>query len=293
MSKTKGRRLAAARHIPGLTVCSVWVIVTFVILIYVAVASTRTSRDIFQGTVFQFEGEYGWGDWWEQAKTNYETAWKVQELYKFFLNSIIYAIFAVAGGVGMAAPAAYVLSRYRFTGNGLIKRALVLAMSIPSILMILPLYALFVEYDIQGRVALTVVYACKRVPYSTIYLLNFFETISKSYEEAAAIDGCPSSKIFLKIMLPMVRPAITTICLFGFLGVLNEYMICLLLIPASNTEAMSLGVGLSRAINALKYQGNYPAMYAAVVIAVVPSILIYAFTSRKIIFGGMGGGVKG
>ena len=285
MSKSKGLRLGAARHIPGWTICGLWVVITFVILIYVAVASFKTPRDIFQGTVFSMES--GW------KPENYATAWKVQKLYMFFLNSIVYAIVAVAAGVAMAAPAAYVLSRYRFPGNGLIKRALVLAMSIPSILMILPLYALFIEWDIQGRGALMVVYACMRVPYSTIFLLNFFETISKSYEEAAAIDGCPSGKIFLKIMLPMVKPAMTTICLFGFLGVLNEYMICLLLIPASNTEAMSLGVGLSRAIKALQYQGNYPAVYAAVVIAVLPSILIYAFTSRKIIFGGMGGGVKG
>ena len=291
MSKAKGRRLSVTRHIPGWTICGLWVLVTFVILVYVAVASTRETRQIFEGTVFEFND--GFKVWWEQAKANYIAAWTTQELYKFFLNSIIYAVVAVAAGVAMAAPAAYVLSRYRFPLNGLIKRALVLAMSIPSILMILPLYALFVEWDIQGRAALTVVYACMRVPYSTIFLLNFFETISKSYEEAAAIDGCPSGKIFLKIMLPMVKPALVTICLFGFLGVLNEYMICLLLIPASNTEAMSLGVGLSRAINALKYQGNYPAMYAAVVIAVMPSILIYAFTSRKIIFGGMGGGVKG
>ena len=284
MSK-KPRRLSAARHAPGLIVCSLWCCMTFVMLGYVLAASLSTPRDIFGGTVFQYKSGLHW--------ENYAEAWSKQKLYLYFFNSLLYAAVAVVGGVSMAAPAAYVLSRYRFTGNGLIKRALLLCLSIPSILMILPLYAMFIKYDIQGRVSLMVVYACMRVPYSTIFLLNFFETISKTYEEAAAIDGCPSGKIFTKIMLPMVKPAVSTICLFGFIGTLNEYMICLLLIPQG--DAMSLGVGLSRTIKALQYggSGGYAAIFAAVVIAVLPSIIIYAFFSRKIVFGGMGGGIKG
>ena len=271
------------RHIPGFIVCSLWCCMTFVILGYVLAASLSTSRDIFMGSVFKYETGFHWD--------NYAVAWSKQKLYLYFFNSLMYAAVAVVGGVGMAAPAAYVLSRYKFFGNSLIKRILVLCLSIPSILLILPLYAMILKYDIQGRGALMFIYACMRVPYSTIFLLNFFETISKTYEEAAAIDGCPSGKIFTKIMLPMVKPAIATICLFGFIGVLNEYMICLLLIPSG--DAMSLGVGLSRAIKALQYVGNYPGIFAAVVIAVAPSIALFAIFSRKIMFGGMGGGIKG
>ncbi|MBP3634361.1 MAG: carbohydrate ABC transporter permease [Oscillospiraceae bacterium] len=282
MSK-KPRRLSGARHAPGLIICGLWCLMTFVILGYVLGASLSTSRDIFMGTVFKYETGLHW--------ENYATAWSKQKLYLYFFNSLLYAAVAVVGGVSMAAPAAYVLSRYKFPGNDLIKRALITCLSIPSILIILPLYSLFIKFDIQGRIALMVVYACMRVPYSTIFLLNFFETISRTYEEAAAIDGCPSGKIFTKIMLPMVKPAISTISLFGFIGTLNEYMICLLLIPTGN--AMSLGVGLARAIKALQYVGNYPAIFSAVVIAVAPSILIYAICSRKIVFGGMGGGIKG
>lgn len=282
MSK-KPRRLSGARHAPGLIICSLWCLMTFVILGYVLAASLSTSRDIFMGTVFKYETGLHW--------ENYAVAWSKQKLYLYFFNSLLYAAVAVVGGVAMAAPAAYVLSRYKFPGNDLIKRALITCLSIPGILIILPLYSLFIKFDIQGRIALMVVYACMRVPYSTIFLLNFFETISRTYEEAAAIDGCPSGKIFTKIMLPMVKPAISTISLFGFIGVLNEYMICLLLIPTGN--AMSLGVGLARAIKALQYVGNYPAIFSAVVIAVAPSILIYAVCSRKIVFGGMGGGIKG
>ena len=288
MSK-KPNRLSGARHTPGMIICGLWCLMTFVILGYVLIASTSTSKDIFMGTVFKALKDPG--QVWIETKGNYIAAWSKQKLYLFFFNSLLYAVVAVVGGVSMAAPAAYVLSRYKFPGNNLIKRMLLLCLSIPSILIILPLYSLFIKFEIQGRIALMVVYACMRVPYSTIFLLNFFETISKTYEEAAAIDGCPSGKIFTKIMLPMVKPAISTISLFGFIGILNEYMICLLLIPSGN--AMSLGVGLARAIKALQYVGDYPAIFSAVVIACAPSIIIYAIFSRKIVFGGMGGGIKG
>ena len=282
MSK-KPSRLSGARHAPGILICSLWCCITFVIFGYVIAASFSTTKDMFQGTVLQYQTGF--------HVENYVEAWTKQALYVCFVNSLVYAAVAVVGGVAMAAPAAYVLSRYRFPGNNLIKRALLLCLSIPSILMILPLYVMFLKLDVQGRVSLMIVYACMRVPYSTIFLLNFFETISKTYEEAAAIDGCPSGKIFTKIMLPMVKPAISTISLFGFIGVLNEYMICLLLIEEE--KALSLGVGLSRTIRALLYEAKQPAIFAAVIIACSPSILIYAVASKKIVFGGMGGGIKG
>jgi len=156
---------------------------------------------------------------------------------------------------------------------------------------VLPIYGLLIQMDFRGRLPLCIVYTCIRVPYTTVFLLNFFETISKTYEEAAAIDGCSDTKVFLKIALPMVRPAMTTITLFNFLNVLNEYFIALLLI--TSTEATSLGVGLNSIVSAMKFTSNFPGIFAAVVIVMLPSIVIYSVTSRKIMYGGMGGGIKG
>lgn len=260
-----------------------WTAFGFGIIIYMAAASLSTSRDIFQGTVFEFLNGFHF--------ENYKTAWSAQKLYLYFFNSLLYATVAVVFGLLMSAPASYVLSRYQFRGNQLIKSALIVAQSIPSILIILPIYGLFVQWNIKGRLALCVLYSCMRVPYCTTYLLNFFETISRTYEEAAAIDGCPDHKIFFHIMLPMVRPALATVALFSFLGVLNEYFISLLLVPTG--DAVTLGVGLSRVIQQLQYSGNYPGIFAAVLIVMVPSIIIFAIFSRKIMYGGNEGGIKG
>lgn len=260
-----------------------WTAFMVAMLVYIFGASLSVPRDIFTGKVFKYETGLHW--------ENYVTAWTTQKLYLYFINSLIYAVTACVGALLIAAPAAYVLSRCQFKGRDFIKRLLILVMSIPTILIVLPIYGTLVKMDFKGRLPLCIVYICVRVPYTTVFLLNFFETISKTYEEAAAIDGCTDTQTFVKIALPMVRPAMTTITLFNFLNVLNEYFIALLLI--SSEEATSLGVGLTSIVSAMMYSSNYPAIFAAVVIVMLPSILIYCFTSRKIMYGGMSGGIKG
>lgn len=263
--------------------CVLWSIFMSAIFIYLIAASVSTPREIFSGTVFKFESGIHWD--------TYKTAWSTQSLGRYFFNSIIYSVIGVVGGLVISAPAAYVLSRYRFLGNGLIRRMLVLAMSIPNIMIILPIYGLLVKWDFRNAVALCLCYIFGRVPFSTIFLMNYFENISRTYEEAAALDGCPDSKIFTKIMLPMVRPAITTVSMFGFLSLLNEYFISLILI---NDKAYStLAVGLNSVINTLKYNSNYPAIFAAILITMLPSIIFFVVASKKIMYGGMGGGIKG
>ena len=260
-----------------------WTAFMIGILVYIVGASLSVPRDIFTGQVFKYETGFHF--------ENYETAWATQALYVYFMNSLIYAVVACCGALLIGAPAAYILSRARFTGNAFIKRLLILVMSIPHILIVLPIYGILVKLDIRGRIPLCIVYIFVRTPYTTVFLLNFFESISKTYEEAAAIDGCTDLQTFVKIALPMVRPAMTTITLFNFLNVLNEYFISLLL--TASDGATSLGVGLTSVVSALMYNSNYPAIFAAVVIVVLPSILIYCFTSRRIMYGGMGGGIKG
>ena len=118
----------------------------------------------------------------------------------------------------ISAPAAYVLSRWEFTGGKALRIGLVIAMSVPVIMVIMPLYSLSVQWGIKGRVLLVLLYIMLRVPYTTIYLLDFFSTLSHTYEEAAYLDGCSAPKTFLKIMLPLVQPAIITVTIFNFMS---------------------------------------------------------------------------
>ena len=136
-----------------------------------------------------------------------------------------------------------------------------------------------------------VLYIMLRVPYTTIYLLDFFSSLSRSYEEAAYIDGCSHSRTFWQIMLPLVQPAIITVTIFNFMSVWNEFFMALIF---TTSDSMTpVGVGLLQIVNAMKYSGQYGAMFAAVIIVFLPTFLLYLFLSEKIIVGATSGGVKG
>ena len=269
--------------LPGYIIVVLWVVFTAVMLGWILGASFSTSKEIFTGNVFKFETGFHW--------ENYATAWKVQNVSIFFGNSLLYSVVSCFGVLAISTPAAYVLSRWQFTGGTALRIGLVIAMSVPVIMVIMPIYSLIVQWGIKGRVVLILLYIMLRVPYTTIYLMDFFATLSRSYEEAAYLDGCSAPKTFLKIMLPLVQPAIVTVTIFNFMSVWNEFFMALIF---TSSESMTpVGVGLLNIVNSMKYTGNYGGMFAAVIIVFLPTFLLYIFMSEKIIAGVTGGGVKG
>lgn len=271
------------RLAPGYLVVSIWVLFTAVMLFWIVGASLYTSREIYRGEVFQFASGFHW--------SNYADAWNAQNVSVFFGNSLLYSVISCVGVLAIAAPAAYVLSRWQFTGGRALRIGLVIAMSVPVIMVIMPIYSLSVQWGIKGRVLLILLYIMLRVPYTAIYLLDFFSTLSRTYEEAAYLDGCSGPNTFLKIMLPLVQPAIVTVTIFNFMSVWNEFFMALIF---TSSESMApVGVGLLNIINSMKYTGNVGGMFAAVIIVFLPTFLLYIFMSEKIIAGVTGGGVKG
>ena len=271
------------RLLPGYLVVIIWVAFTAVMLFWILGASLSTSREIFSGQIFKFESGLHF--------ENYATAWQVQNVSVFFGNSLLYSVISCAAVLAISAPAAYVLSRWQFTGGMALRIGLVIAMSVPVIMVIMPIYSLSVQWGIKGRVLLVILYIMLRVPYTTIYLLDFFSTLSRTYEEAAYLDGCSGPNTFLRIMLPLVQPAVITVTIFNFMSVWNEFFMALIFTTSESTYPV--GVGLLNIINSMKYTGNYGGMFAAVIIVFLPTFLLYIFMSEKIIAGVTGGGVKG
>lgn len=271
------------KMLPGYLVVIAYVGFLVVMLSWIFGASLSTSREIMTGSVLKFASGFHWD--------NYATAWKTQNVSIFFGNSLLYSVISCAGVLLIAAPAAYVLSRWNFRGSRTIRIALVIAMSVPAIMIIMPLYSLAVKWGIKGRILLIALYIFMRVPYTAIYMLDFFATLSHDYEEAAAIDGCSANRTFWVIMLPLIQPAIITVTIFNFLSVWNEFFMALIF--TTGKEMTPVGVGLLQIVNSMKYSGNYGGLFAAVIIVFLPTFLLYLFMSRRIISGVTAGGVKG
>lgn len=281
-----------AKLLPGYVIIILWVIFTFVLLGWVFAASFSTTQDIFAGNaVSSFFKNFPGGLHIE----NYVKAWTTSNVSEFFMNSLEYSIISCVALIFICAPAAYVLARFTFIGNKLIQTSFVSAMGLPVIMIILPLFGLIsasgmLNDIISNKIILVLLYIGINVPYTTIFLLTFFANISRTYEEAAAIDGCPPMKTFWKIIFPMAQSGLVTVSIFNFINIWNEYFISLLI--ASRNETKPVAVGLYGMINSMKYTGDWAGMFAAVVIVFLPTFLLYIFLSEKII-GGVTGGIKG
>lgn len=276
------------KNLPAYLVLGLWCLFTLYLLSWVLAASFSTTKEIFSGKVFNFSSGLHF--------ENYVSAWISNNVSIYFLNSVLYTVCTLVGTIVVCAPASYALGRFKFRGNTFIQSMLVASMSVPGIMIILPLYQMIARAGIINNAAanktvLIIFYIGTRVAYTTIFLCNFFTGISYGYEEAAAIDGCSAVMTFWKIMLPMAKGGIATVSIFNFLSVWNEYFMSLIM--AGSDKVKPVAVGLQSMINSMKYTGNWAGMFAAVIIVCLPCLVIYLILSEKIIGGITVGGMKG
>ena len=270
--------------LPGHLILLIWIAFTFCFIGWIFAASLSTSGEIFRGDTLKFASGFHF--------ENYVKAWKIQNVSVYFMNSLLYASISTILLVIISAPAAYVLSRFTFLGNKVFKSGLVMAMSIPSIMIVIPILNITTKLKLTGtRGLLIFLYVAVSIPYTITFLLNFFSTLSRSYEEAAAIDGSSAIKTFWTIMFPLAQPGIVTVSIFNFLGIWNEYFLSLVF--ASTDSKRSVGVGLFTIVAAMKQNGDYGALFAAVIIVFLPTFILYILLSKRIIVGVTGGGIKG
>ena len=274
------------RLAPGYLILLIWISFTFVLLGWVLLASFSTTKEIFSNKLLSSGIHF----------ENYVKAWVNSDVAGIFRNSLIYSIISCTLLILICAPAAYVLARFVFPGNKLIQTGFVSAMGVPVVMIVLPLFGIvanmgILNHAMSNAVLLIFLYIGINVPYTTIFLMTFFSNLSRAFEEAAAIDGCPPTKTFWLIMLPMAQPGIITVTIFNFINIWNEYFISLIF--ANSDKLRPIAVGLYSMINSMKYTGDWAGMFAAVVIVFLPTFLLYMFLSEKIIAGVTGGGVNG
>ena len=273
-----------AKLIPGYLVMILWLALTVVLLGWIFAASFSTTKEINMGKVLEFGSGL--------HPENYALAWSSYNVSVYFMNSLIYSMSSLVFIILISAPAAYVLSRFKFPGNKLIRTAFIFAMSVPAIMVILPVFGLTTQLRLNGsRWTLIILYTFMNIPFTTTFLLNFFGSLSHTYEEAAAIDGCSPMKTFWMVMLPLAQPGLVTVGIFLFLSVWNEYFMALIF--ATSDRLRSVGPGLYMMVDTMTRTGKLGGLFASVIIVFLPTFLLYVFLSEKIIAGVTGGGIKG
>ena len=268
----------ALRYIP----LYAWLIFLIVIFGYVVLASLSTTREIFTNNLlssgFHFE--------------NYTKVFKDTNILLYFTNSALYTAAACLGVIVITAPAAYIMGRIELKGKKLLELMFISALSIPGLLISIPLFKMFISLQLTGSIfTLIIVYICVHVPFGVFFLIGFFASIPKELEESAVIDGCGPIKAFIKVIMPVASPGIITLTIFNIMGIWNEYFYALIF--ASNPDRQPVALALQSIVVGYTNTGNYSGIFAASLLVFLPTFIVYVFVSRKIVAWITMGAVKG
>lgn len=229
---------------------------------------------------------------------NFKDAWAAANMGDYFLNSLIVTAIALALLLLISLPFSYILARMQFKGRRFVTSYIKAGLFINLSYIVIPIFLMLRDVSksiplalLNNRFVLALIYASTAVPFTVYLLTNFFSSISKSYEEAAYIDGAGYYRTMMDIMIPMARPAVITVILFNFLSFWNEYILALTLM--TDPSKRTLPVGLINLQQAARGAANYGRLYAGLVIVMIPTLIIYILVQKQLTEGMMVGGDKG
>lgn len=260
----------------------VWCAFSIFSFLWIVLCSLKTNNEFFSDAWGLPEAAQ-WG--------NYLKVLTEYDLGSNFLNSLLIVSISVVGIVLLSAPAAYVLARFDFKGVRLLSKFFTLGMGVPFQLLLIPLFFILFDLKLVGSYfGLITVYIALSIPFTIFLLQSFFRSLPSVLEEAAYIDGCGPIRTFFSIMLPLGKPGLVTAAIFNFISLWNEFLLALTFI--NNSDKYPLSVGLYALQGSMQYTGDWVALFAAIVIITIPTLLIYLLLSRQIIEGLTMGAVK-
>jgi N-acetylglucosamine transport system permease protein len=223
---------------------------------------------------------------------NYKHAWTEAGIGTAFMNSLIITISTLIILLPAGSMAAYVLAKYPFPGRNLIFGTFLGGMMFPNFLVIVPLFFMMRSLHLlDTKTGLTLVYVAYSLSFTVFVMTGFFQSLPNELGEAAMIDGCNHSGTFWKVMLPLARPGLIVVGIFNAIGLWNEYSLALVLIPSH--QNWTLPIGIANVTMTQQYQSDWGALFAGLVIVMLPVLIVYWIFRDKIHETMLAGAVKG
>lgn len=225
---------------------------------------------------------------------NYINGWKGfggVSFGRFFSNSLFIAVVATIGTIVSSALVGFGFSRFQFRGKGILFAAMLASMMLPAQVLMIPQYLWYQKLGWVGSYLPLIVPYFFAIQGFFVYLIkNFIDGIPTELDEAAKIDGCSYYQIFMKIILPLLKPALTSACIFSFMWRWDDFLSALLYVQKSVQYPVSLALKLFCDPGS---SSDYGAMFAMATISIIPSILIFLIFQRYLIDGISTSGLKG
>jgi len=219
----------------------------------------------------------------------YITVFNQGNFFGYFQNSLIVTLASLFFVLLFGAMAAFALSEYRFRGNSLMGLYLAFGIMIPIRLGTVAILEMMVASGlVNSLTALILVYTAQGLPLAVFILSEFMRQISDDLKNAGRIDGMSEYRIFLVLVLPLVRPALATVAVFTMIPIWNDLWFPLILASSESTKTVTLGAQSFIG----QFVTNWNAVLAALTLAILPVLVLYVIFSRQLIRGITSGAVK-
>ena len=226
---------------------------------------------------------------------NYQTAWEV--IAHYLLNTTLVATVSTIGLVAISSLTAFAFARLRFPGREFLFFAIVIMLTVPTILNLIPQFVLYHDLGlINTRWSLIIQYVVQGGPFSVFLLRAFFQSIPEELFEAARIDGCGVLGLYWRICVPLSVPILGTLSIISVNSIWNDYIWPTVAISDDNLQVLTVGLvklthNLSNAVGG-DPSAAYGPEFAAYAIGALPILLLFVFTSRYYIEGLVSSGLK-
>jgi raffinose/stachyose/melibiose transport system permease protein len=284
VTRTAQKRLTATDIIAKTAKWAVLVfflISTFIPLVWLLVGSLKTNLEL-QTEPFSLPDV--------PQFSNYVEAVEISGLHRLFVNSVLVSGLSTVINLLIVSMAAYVFSRFVFRGQNALLNVMLAGVLVPIVALMVPYFRIITGIGVYDTLwALIITYAGINVPISLFLVHGFMKTVPRELEEASIIDGCGFFQRYAQIVLPLSKLGLVTAGTFAFLFSWNEFVYALLLTASEESRTLQLGIRFFTS----QFRTDYTSMYAAIVIAIIPMIIVYILLHERIIKGLTSGALKG
>lgn len=261
----KIKKYAAYAFLTVYSVCCIYPIIWMIFYSFKNNEEILVSNTFGFPTVWRFE--------------NYVNAWKSFNIPMYFKNSILVSVITVAITLAISLMFAYATARMTWRMSTAARIYITAGMFIPVQIVLIPLVILVKDLHLTNTYSsLILPYAAFQMSFACIVFHGFLRSLPFEIEEAARIDGASILRTFAVIIVPMVKTAIASVIIFTFLNVWNEFMVALILINKEVLKTLPLGLVSFKG----QFMTDWGGMGAAMVIAAIPTIIVYLLFSEKV-----------
>lgn len=267
----KRRRKITAGSVLFRLALYIYAVVSLYPIVWMLFYSLKNNSEIFVTNPFGFPKILHW--------ENYVKAWTTFDVPIYFFNSVKVSLVVIVVVVVISTMFAYAVARLRFALRDSLRMSTMIGMFLPLQCIMIPLAVLVRNLHISNSLwAVIVPYIAFNTPFAVMVLYGYMRSLPAELEESACIDGASLWTCFTKIIVPNIKTAISTVVIFVFMSVWNEYNLALVLLNRNNLKTLPLGLVFFKG----EHITDWGAMGATMVIASIPTIIIYVLFSQQV-----------